>query len=73
MVIAMVTLVVHKIVITIYTIYLGIMTLQDLKDYKVKVRDVVQLPLHNGLTFSSVSAPGGGAVVAMILNIMQGK
>lgn len=49
----------------------GIMTLEDLKAYKVDHRDPVDMD-YRGLKMTSCSAPSGGPVVLSALNIWQG-
>eukprot|EP00111_Clytia_hemisphaerica_P010087 TCONS_00029500-protein len=50
----------------------GNMTHQDLANYKVKVRDTLNMTLPNGLTIHAAPTPAGGAPLAMIHNIMSG-
>ena len=49
------------------------MTLQDLAEYRVQVRDTLNITLPNGLTIHVAPTPAGGAPLAMIHNIMSGK
>jgi len=44
-----------------------------MKNYKVKIRNTLVLKLPNGLTIHTMPAPGGGAALAMIHNIMSGR
>ncbi|XP_057295021.1 glutathione hydrolase 1 proenzyme-like [Hydractinia symbiolongicarpus] len=50
----------------------GLITEEDLKKYSVVIREVVKFPLPNDLVLNTMSAPGGGPIVSMILNIMSG-
>ncbi|XP_063407056.1 scoloptoxin SSD14-like isoform X4 [Mytilus trossulus] len=49
----------------------GILTVDDLKDYEVVVRDVVKTS-YKDQTLISVPAPGGGPVILSIMNILEG-
>lgn len=50
----------------------GIMTVDDLKNYKVKWTDPTKVNFMN-YTVYSTSLPGGGAVLSMILNLINMK
>ena len=49
----------------------GIMTEDDLRNYKIEVREPISIQYGN-TTVTSVPAPGGGASVLSILKIMEG-
>ena len=49
----------------------GILTLDDLKNYKVRNNKVLSVRIGN-YTFHTVSAPFGGPIVVHILKILQG-
>ena len=49
----------------------GIMTLEDLANYTVSARPVVQIE-YKGYRLSSVSAPASGAVALQMLKTMEG-
>lgn len=49
----------------------GIWTLDDLKDYKIKVRDTIQAN-YKGMKITSAALPSsGGIVLSQVLNILQ--
>ncbi|KAF2752833.1 gamma-glutamyltranspeptidase [Pseudovirgaria hyperparasitica] len=48
----------------------GTMTLDDLKNYTVAVRNITQID-YRGYKVSSIGAPGGGPVALAALNILQ--
>ncbi|CAM1154145.1 Uncharacterised protein r2_g4234 [Pycnogonum litorale] len=50
----------------------GILTLDDLKNYSVRWRKPVSVTLRGGIKFYSVPPPGSGALVAFMLNIIDG-
>ena len=50
----------------------GIITLEDLKNYKVRSTEVLKCHIGN-YTFNTVSAPFGGPIVLHILNILEGN
>ncbi|XP_064461236.1 scoloptoxin SSD14-like isoform X2 [Ornithodoros turicata] len=50
----------------------GLITEEDLKAYKVKVKAATKSTVSGGLKLYSVPPPGSGAVLSMILNIMDG-
>ncbi|KAF1743330.1 hypothetical protein MXB_3272 [Myxobolus squamalis] len=50
----------------------GLITLEDLKNYKVKKRNTIDLKLGNGLVIKAAPPPFGGIIVEFILNILQG-
>ena len=52
---------------------LGIFGAEDLKNYTVKERKVITMQFPDNLTLNTMSAPGGGPILAMIHNIMTGK
>jgi len=49
----------------------GIITMEDMKNYKVHVAEPVKVHLGNGLWLHSVPPPGSGIILAYILNIME--
>lgn len=49
----------------------GIMTLEDLQNYEVAIRDTPQID-YRGYTVTSTSAPSGGVVGLSILKILDG-
>ena len=50
----------------------GVMTLDDLKNYKVKFRPVLKSKL-DGMTLLSCPPPTAGPVLALTLNILDGR
>ncbi|KAK6625619.1 hypothetical protein RUM43_005918 [Polyplax serrata] len=50
----------------------GIITLEDMKNYRVQWDDPVVLKLSQGITLYSVPPPGSGTILALILNILDG-
>lgn len=50
----------------------GVMTLDDLKNYKVKFRPVLKSKLDD-MTLLSCPPPTAGPVLALTLNILDGK
>ena len=50
----------------------GIITLEDLKNYRTKVRTPLSETMGN-YTWYTNPPPGSGAVLSMILNIVKGK
>ncbi|CAM1323622.1 Uncharacterised protein r2_g3218 [Pycnogonum litorale] len=50
----------------------GILTLDDLKNYSVRWRKPISVTLRGGIKFYSVPPPGSGALVAFMLNIIDG-
>ena len=50
----------------------GIVTLDDLANYRVKLRRVLRDKIDN-FKFFTCGAPAGGAVVAQIINILKSK
>ncbi|XP_019618511.1 PREDICTED: gamma-glutamyltranspeptidase 1-like [Branchiostoma belcheri] len=50
----------------------GIITEQDLRDYQVEVTPPLNISLAGGLTVLSPPPPAGGAVLSLILNILDG-
>ncbi|KAK3701126.1 hypothetical protein RRG08_029599 [Elysia crispata] len=50
----------------------GIISLDDLKNYKLKWTAPTVLPLPGGYTVYSIPAPGGGPALSYILNILAG-
>lgn len=60
-------------ILRLFFISTGIITEADLKKYSVVIREVVKFPLPNDLVLNTMSAPGGGPIVSMILNIMSGE
>lgn len=52
----------------------GIITKDDLKNYKPKWKVALKSELDNmGLDFFSTAPPSSGAVITMILNILKGN
>ena len=49
----------------------GLLTLEDLRDYKVQVRNPIQAE-YNGFLVTTCPAPAGGAAVLSILKTMEG-
>ncbi|OHE94293.1 gamma-glutamyltranspeptidase [Colletotrichum orchidophilum] len=49
----------------------GIMTLEDLRDYKVAIRDPAQIS-YRGYKLTACNAPSGGIVALSALNIVEG-
>ncbi|KAH0345851.1 gamma-glutamyltransferase, partial [Aureobasidium melanogenum] len=49
----------------------GTMTMEDLKNYTVAIRDPVEID-YRGYKLKSVSAPASGGVVLSIMNILEG-
>ena len=49
----------------------GLFTVEDMRGYKVEVREPIQVDYH-GYRVTSVPAPAGGAAVLSILKIMEG-
>lgn len=50
----------------------GIITLEDLKNYRTKVRTPLSATMGN-YTWYTNPPPGSGAVISLILNILKGK
>ncbi|XP_023929971.1 glutathione hydrolase 1 proenzyme [Lingula anatina] len=50
----------------------GIITRQDMRDYKAKEKKPLVLEMQNGMKVFSPRPPSGGAVYQFILNILQG-
>ena len=50
----------------------GIITLEDLKNYRTKVRKPLSAKMGN-YTWYTNPPPGSGAVLSLILNILKGK
>jgi len=50
----------------------GVVTHSDLKNYQVKMRKKVDYVLGNGIKMTTMPPPSGGAIVAMIMNILSG-
>nr|CAD7591157.1 unnamed protein product [Timema genevievae] len=50
----------------------GLITEQDLRDYKVEWQEPVSVTMRDGNRLFSVPPPGSGAVIAFILNILEG-
>ena len=50
----------------------GIVSEKDLNDYMISVKPTIKFDFDN-LKLHSMPAPGSGAVLAMIINIMHGK
>ena len=50
----------------------GIITLEDLKNYKVQTPDVLSHRIGN-YTFNTATSPFGGPIVIHALNILSGK
>ena len=50
----------------------GIVTLDDLKNYKVRSNEVLKQRIGN-YTYNVVSSPFGGPIVLHILNILKGN
>eukprot|EP00058_Branchiostoma_floridae_P026467 XP_002611958.1 hypothetical protein BRAFLDRAFT_91842 [Branchiostoma floridae] len=50
----------------------GIITKQDLRDYRAEISEPLKISLSGGLTVLSPPPPGGGAVLSLILNIWDG-
>ena len=51
----------------------GIITEQDLLDYRVNVTDPLKISIVGGLTVLSPPPPASGAVLSLILHILEGK
>lgn len=49
----------------------GIITLDDLAEYRVRWEDPISLPLKGGRTLYTVSTPGSGALLVFILNVLK--
>ncbi|CAG9854564.1 unnamed protein product [Phyllotreta striolata] len=50
----------------------GLITQEDLVNYKVEWQEPVNVTLNNGDVFYSFPPPGSGAIIALILNILDG-
>ncbi|XP_013793202.1 gamma-glutamyltranspeptidase 1-like, partial [Limulus polyphemus] len=50
----------------------GVITMEDLKNYRGHVKDAVSVPLRDGKTLYTVPPPGCGALVGLILNVLAG-
>nr|CAD7446155.1 unnamed protein product [Timema bartmani] len=50
----------------------GLITEQDFRDYKVEWQEPVSVTMRDGNRLFSVPPPGSGAVIAFILNILEG-
>ena len=52
--------------------YDSILTVDDFREYEVVVREVL-VSEYNGLQVHSAPPPASGAIVSLIMNIMEGK
>ena len=50
----------------------GIITEADLKNYKISIKKTISFDFDN-MKMHTMPAPGSGAVLAMVINIMHGK
>ncbi|KAL5020264.1 hypothetical protein ScPMuIL_003156 [Solemya velum] len=50
----------------------SIVTAEDLRTYKPKIRNATEATLNDGIRLYSVPPPGSGPLVAFILNILEG-
>ena len=50
----------------------SVLTVEDFQNYKVKIREVV-LSNYSDLNIHGTALPGGGAVLGLIMNILDGK
>uniref|UniRef100_T1IXD1 Gamma-glutamyltransferase n=1 Tax=Strigamia maritima TaxID=126957 RepID=T1IXD1_STRMM len=56
-----------------YVLYSGcLISLEDLASYQPLVKDPITIKLSDGLTMYNVPPPGSGALMALILNILDG-